>query len=275
MKLIFTLFSILVSSLICYSQVNEKPILGVASFTSEVNSKYNDAVTEKVVQFVTNSKRFTVVDRTSFDKVKEELEFQKSEAFMESTTTVKQDATVAAHYLLVGHIIKMSVYAIKNQNGSVSGYKASVAFTVKVNNVETGTTTESHSFQTKVSPQMLSPESALNEAMESVETDMYAYFKKTFPLKSKIIKVLSSRKEEANVVLIAGGKSAGFKEGDKLFVERIELLDGKPYPTIIGLIRISRFAGEDFAECNVQEGGYAIFSNFNAGEKIECKLQTQ
>ena len=53
----------------------------MSQFTSEVNSKYSGAVAEKVVQIVTNSRRFTVVDRTSYAKVKDELELQKSEAF--------------------------------------------------------------------------------------------------------------------------------------------------------------------------------------------------
>jgi len=271
MRTVIITLSLLASSLISYSQAEGKPTLGVASFTSEVNSKYNDAITEKVVEFVANSKRFTVVDRTSIDKVKQELELQKSEAFLESKNTVKQDATIAAEYLLVGHIIKMSIFSMNNPNGSINGYKASVAFTIKVNNVETGTTTESESFQTKVSPRMLSPESALNEAMKSVETDMYNYFTKTFPLQTKILKILSSKNDIANTVLIAGGKKAGFKEGDRIRVEKVEILDGKPYPTEIGYLKLIKFAGDDFAECSIIEGGIQILAGFNAGEKIVCK----
>jgi hypothetical protein len=45
-----------VNSLIGYSQTAIKPVLGVAEFTSEVNSKYSGAVAEKVVQIVTNKK---------------------------------------------------------------------------------------------------------------------------------------------------------------------------------------------------------------------------
>ncbi len=262
----------LVNSLIGYSQTDSKPVVGVAEFTKEVESKYASSVAEKVVQVVTNTKRFIVVDRTSYDKVKQELEFQKSEAFLDSKNTVKQDAALAAQYMIIGHIVKMSVYAMKNPDGSVNGYKASTAFTLKVNDVETGKTTEAESFQTEVSPIMLSPESAVNEALKSIEPQLTSYFIKTFPLTTKISKVLTSKKDAATTVLIAGGKAFGFKEGDKLTVEKIEMIDGKPYPSQIGEIKIIKIAGDDFSECSVSDGGKEILSRFNAAEKLSCKL---
>lgn len=261
-----------VNSLIGYSQTESKPVVGVAEFTKEVDSKYASSVAEKVVQVVTNTKRFIVVDRTSYDKVKQELEFQKSEAFLDSKNTVKQDAALAAQCMIIGHIVKMSVYVMKNPDGSVNGYKASTAFTLKVNDVETGKTTEAESFQTEVSPLMLSPESAVNEALKSIEPQLTAYFIKTFPLTTKISKVLTTKKDAAAKVLIAGGKAFGFNEGDKLTVERIEIIDGKPYPTQIGEIKIVKIAGDDFSECSVSDGGKEILSRFNAAEKLSCKL---
>jgi hypothetical protein len=270
-KSVVSLFCLL-SSLLGYSQTDLKPIVGVAEFTSEADSKYSAAVAEKVVQVVTNTRRFTVVDRTSYDKVKEELEFQKSEAFLDSENTVKQDVALAAQFIIAGHVVKMSVYAMKNNDGSVNGYKASTAFTLKVNDVETGKTTESESFQTKVSPLMLSPESAVNEALKSVEPELDEYFVKTFPLTTKIVKVLTSKKDAATTVLIAGGRAFGFKEGDKLTVERIEMLDGKPYPSEIGELKVIKIAGDDFSECNVSKGGRDILALFSAAEKMNCKL---
>lgn len=260
------------NSLIGYSQAVEKPVIGVSQFTSEVNSKYSGAVAEKVVQIVTNSRRFTVVDRTSYAKVKDELELQKSEAFLDSKNTVKQDATLAAENLIIGNILKMSVYAMKNTDGSVNGYKSSIAFTLKVNEVESGRTTEAESFQTDVSPLMLSPESAVNEALKSIEPKLSAYFIKTFPLTTKISKILTTKKESAATVLIGGGKDFGFKEGDKLIVEKNELIDGKPYPSQIGELKVVKIAGSDFSECTVSDGGKEILARFNAAEKLTCKL---
>ena len=268
----FILLFCFVNSLVGYSQTAIKPVIGVAKFTCEVDSKYSGAVAEKVVQIVTNSRRFTVVDRTSYDKVKQELELQKSEAFLDSKNTVKQDVTLAAENLIIGNILKMSIYAMKNSDGSINGYKASVAFTLKVNEVETNKTTEAESFQTEVRPLMLSPESAVNEALKSIEPKLTAYFIKTFPLTTKISKILTIKKESASTVLIAGGKEFGFKEDDKLIVEKNEMIEGKPYPTQIGEIKIVKIAGNDFSECSVSDGGNEILSRFNAAEKLTCKL---
>jgi hypothetical protein len=269
------ILNLLPGLLICqflYAQPDIKPIVGVSEFTSEVDSKYAGAVAEKVVEVVTNSKRFTVVDRTSYDKVKQELEFQKSEAFLDSKNTVKQDAVLAAHHIIVGHILKMSIYAMKNTDNSVNGYKASISFTLKVNDVESGITTEAESFQTVVSPLMLSPESAVNEALKSVEPQLSDYFARNFPLTTKVSKILTEKKGAAVNILIAGGRSYGFKEGDKLAVEKIEMLEGKPYPSEIGQIKVVKLAGDDFSECVVINGGKAILEGFAAAQKITCKL---
>lgn len=262
----------LVNSLLGYSQTDLKPIVGVAEFTKEVDTKYANSVAEKVVEVVTNTKRFIVVDRTSYDKVKQELEFQKTEAFLDSKNTVKQNAALAAQFMIIGHIVKLNIYAMKNADGTINGYKASVAFTLKVNEVETGKTTEAESFQTQVSPLMLSPESAINEALKSVEHQLTQYFIKNFPLTTTIAKVLTTKKDAAANILINGGLAFGFKVGDILHVEKIEMINGKPYPSKIGEIKVIKIAGDDFSECDVIKGGKEILSRFQAGEKLNCKL---
>jgi hypothetical protein len=254
------------------SQVDSKPVVGVAKFTSEVDSPFASSVAEKVVQIVTNTRRFTVVDRTSYDRVKEELEFQKTEAFIDSKNTVKQDVALAAQHIIIGHLIKMNIYTMKNPDGSVNGYKASAAFTLKVNDVESGKTTEAESFQTAVSPLALSKEQAVNQALQSVEPALNTYFVITFPLVTKIVKILETKKDAAATILIAGGRTFGFKEGDRLIVEHIEMLEGSPYPTKVGELKVTKIAGDDFSECKVEKGGKEILSYFNAAEKLNCKL---
>jgi hypothetical protein len=273
MKIFISVFVIcIVSSLYGYSQSDLRPIVGVTKFTIETETKYASAVTSKIIEMLTQSKRFQVVDRTSYDKVKDELEFQKSEAFLDSKERAKQGVAVAAQYLITGHIVKMNVYAFKNPDGGVNGFKASTSFQLKVVDVESGKSTEAQSFQSKVSDLMLSPESAVNEAVKSLEEGLSTYFTKNFPVMSKIVKILSTKKDAAVSVLLAGGKIYGLKEGDKLTVNRIEMLEGKPYPSEIGEIKITKVAGDDFSECSVNKGGTEILSRFNAADNLSCKL---
>lgn len=174
-----------VCSHLCYTQVDERDVVDVAKFSCETDDRYVGLVTEKVVEVLTNSKRFQVVDRTSIDKVHEELELQKSEVFIDSKNTVEQGVAVAAQFLVTGHITKIPVYAMKNALGAVQGYKASVAFQMKIVNIETGLSTEAASFQGKASDLMMSPESAVTEAMKSLQPDLEAYFRVNFPVKCK------------------------------------------------------------------------------------------
>lgn len=272
MKKTLILLTLLVGMLSAYSQADERMVVGVAKFTSEVNSPFVDAVAEKVVQIVTNTHRFIVVDRTSYDKIKEELEFQKTEAFLDSKNTVKQDVAVAAQRMIVGHLVKINIYTMKNTSGGVSGYKASAAFTLKVNDVETGRVTEAESFQTTESPLAASKEQAVNQALSSLDEVLYAYIAKTFPVTVKIVKVLESKKDAATKVLIGGGKNYGLKEGNTLRVETIEMLDGMPYPTEIGEVKVTALAGENFAECKVTKDGKQISTQLASGAKIQCTL---
>jgi len=262
----------LVGSHIGYSQADSKPIVGVVEFRGEGISKFASAVAVRVEEIIINSKRFTTLDRLTYEKVNAELEFQKTEAFLNSNATAKQGAAIGAQSLVIVRVVKMAVYNMKNPDGSINGHRASIAFTLKVTHVETGKTTEAESFQTTESPLMLSPESAVNEALKFVEPDLNKYFLKEFPLTTSIRKVLITKKDAAASVLIAGGRTFGFKEGDKLTVDKNELVDGKPYPVQIGLIKVAKIAGEDFTECTVAEGGKEILERFNSGEALSCKL---
>ena len=117
-----------------YAQSNDddRQVVGVAEFSCKENSPYTGLVTEKVVEMLTNSKRFRVVDRTSREKITQELELQKSEAFIDSDNLVEQDVAVAAEKMITGEIVKIPVYRMKNGDGTIRGYKASVAFQMKI-----------------------------------------------------------------------------------------------------------------------------------------------
>lgn len=258
-----------------YAQISSdiRPVVGVAQFTSETDSKYAGLVTEKVVEMLTNTKRFQVVDRTSHDKIKEELEFQKSEAFLDSKNLVEQDIAVAAEKLITGHINKIPIYAMKNANGSIKGYKGSVSFQMKVVDVATGLSTEAVSFEGKASDLMLSPESAVNQAMQSLQDEIYEYFKKNFPVSGKIIKVLKEKKDKVEVVLLNVGKKQGVNQGDRFAVQYVEMLDGEPYPVDLGEIEVVKLSGEAFSECKVpSKMGEELASRLASNANIVCKM---
>ena len=267
-----TLLICFVINISCYSQTDSLPVIGVAKFTCETDSRFSGSITQKVTQVLTQSHRFQVVDRTSYDKVKEELELQKNEAFIDSKNRAQQGVALAAQYLVTGNIVKVNVFAMKNPDGSINGYKASMSFQLKVNDVAKGSSSKAESFQTSVSKLMFSAEGAVNEALSSLDDQLQKWLKSNFPVNVKMVKILAVKKEAATSVLIAGGKLTGLNEGDILTIQKIEILQHLPYPTDIGEVRIVKLAGDNFAECTVTKGGQAILSVFNATEQINCLL---
>ena len=252
---------------------DDRPVVGVAKFSGGDDSSYSALVTEKVVEMLTSSKRFRVVDRTSRDKIDQELELQKNESFIDSENLVEQGVSVAAEKIITGEIIKIPVYRMKNRDGSVRGYKASVAFQMKVVDVATGVSTNATSFEGKASKECLSPESAITMAMMSLQPQLEEYFRVNFPITAKIIKITKGNKGAAEIVLIKAGIKHGVKVGDKFKVETMEMLDGEILTTQISLITVQELQGEGFSECKVDKKyRQKMYDLFNAGTVMRCTL---
>ena len=114
---------------------------------------------------------------------------------------------------------------------------------------------------------MLSPESAVTAAMQSIKDEIYEYFRINFPLTAKIVKVLDKK-----TLVINAGKETGVKVGDKFMVQIIELLDGKPYPSDIGTITVKKQSGASFSECDAASKIISAINSAQQGEVIQCSL---
>lgn len=262
---------IAMGGLLAYPQqsIDARPVVGVAEFSCQENSPYTGLVTEKVVEMLTNTRRFRVVDRTSIDKIHSELELQKSEAFLDSKNRVEQDIAVAAEKMITGHIVKIPVYRMKNPNGSVRGFKASVGFEMKVVDVATGLSSEATSFQGKASQECMSPEAAVNMAMQSIQTEIGEWFRTNFPITCSVSRIIDNK-----TVLVNAGSEQGVKPGNSFKVEAVELLDGLPYHKALGEIKITTVAGPNFSECEASKKTMEqIKSYFNDAVKIICELK--
>ena len=262
---------IAMGSLSAYPQqsVDARPVVGVAEFSCQEDSPYTGLVTEKVVEMLTNSRRFRVVDRTSIDKIQSELELQKSEAFLDSKNRVEQDIAVAAEKMITGHIVKIPVYRIKNPDGSVRGFKASVGFEMKVVDVATGLSSEATSFQGKASQECMSPEAAVNTAMQSIQYEIEDWFRTNFPITCSVCRIMDNK-----TILVNAGSEQGVKPGNIFIVEAVEMLDGQPYHKALGEIKIKTVAGPKFSECEVPKKTMEqLRLYFDNAIKIICELK--
>lgn len=273
-KMTILLFVLCISRI--FAQEDSRTVVGVTAFTCDENPRFVGLVTEKVVEMLSNSKRFRVVDRTSADRVQDELELQKSEAFLDSKNRVETGASMAAEKIITGHITKIPVYAMKNSNGGVNGYKASVAFQMKIVDVATGQSTDATSFEGKASEVMLSPESAVQNAMKSIQMEINQYFKQNFPIQGKVMKLLSEEKDKAKILLNIG-KNSGVSVGDKVEIQVIEMIEGQKYPQKIGTVEVVTLAGDNLSEAiaSDKKTSQAITSTISEGKKLECSLITK
>lgn len=252
---------------------DDRPVVGVAAFKFDKESPYVSLVTEKIVEILKSSGRFNVVDRTNRDKTLEELELQKRGEFITNKDVAQQGQSVAAQKMVQGTITKLPIYRIKNMDGTIRAFKASVAFQMKVDDVATGETTETTSFESKGSKECLSPEAAVQMAMNSLEDEIAEYFRTTFPLTCKIAKIEDVNNGVAGTVLLKAGKKYGIKVGDSFMVESIERIDGEALPTPLDEIKVTSLVGEAFSRCKVnKKAGQIIHDAFNAGQEIRCTL---
>lgn len=155
--------------------------------------------------------------------------------------------------MITGEIVKIPVYRMKNGDGTIRGYKASVAFQMKIVDVATGLSTEATSFEGKASDECLSPESAVTMAMMSLQDRMAEYFRINFPITAKLMKIVKEKNGVAEIILIKAGKKHGIKVGDKFNVEVLEILDGEILPTTLGIVTVTALKGEAYSECKVSK----------------------
>lgn len=251
---------------------DDREIVGVAAFKTDFDTPFSALVTEKVVEVLKNSNRCIVVDRTNRDKVQEELEYQKREEFI-GKNVAEQGSSLAAKKLVQGTITKIPVYRMKNSDGSVRGYKASVAFQLKVDDVATQQTTEAMSFEGKTSKECVSAEAAVQMAMNTLESALAEYFRTTFPLHVKIMKIVNADNGKAETILIKAGKRHSVNVGDRFNVSSIEVFDGEEVSTLLGTVTVTKLVGETFSECKVDKKiSQKLYDEINGKSKLDCTL---
>ena len=238
---------------------DNRRIVAVETFTSEKPTKYGRAITEKVIEIITKSKRFRVVDRTDKSAIDKELELQKGAAFFQENNTAKQGMMMGADYIVVGTIRNLDLIRI-NEGGSFGGYRATLSFNMKIIKTETSQSSEAMSFESSRADPQLTPERAVDEAIRTLDQKMSEYFQEEFPVILEIMKVLKEDDGEAELVIISGGKSHGLKVGDEFLVRAEEMLNGSPYYTDIGVIEVTKVVSDTFSECEVSDGEKEILS---------------
>ena len=115
----------------------------------------------------------------------------------------------------------------------------------------------------------MSPEAAVNMAMQSIQDEIENWFRTNFPIVCSVSRIIDNK-----TVLINVGSEQGVRPGNIFKVEAVEMLDGYPYHKALGEIKIKTVAGPNFSECVVPKKTMEqIESYFDNAVKINCELK--
>lgn len=244
------------------------------------------AVFERFSESITKTKRFTIVDRASSNAINAEKDLQKTEAFMNGSTQLQQDALLSAKYIISGHLssanVTESTYTDRQTGSRSVSYEAKLSLTIKVLDVESGQVIKTETFQPaagglldlNILADTSTPEAAITSAINKIQKKVDKFIGAEFPEAFSIVEIQEKDgKGSAETVLISGGSGSGLKKGDKLKVVELSkiLVNGKEITRKkqIGELKITKIDDENFSICEVKSGGIDINSKTEAKVSLE------
>jgi hypothetical protein len=243
-------------------------IVGVAKFTSTnvKQERFANMVSERVLDVLNQQNRFQVID---LDGTARQEAISKSQENYKSKNWIEANKSISAEYTLTG--VLTSIKFIRLNAGK--GYKATITYITKIINTESGEIIQNGTatFTSSKSEIKLTPESALQSALQTTVASLSLYFSSSFPIKLNLVRIEKEKKGKALDVLLDGGSKIGISLNTKYDAYFIDNSLGKPLPKFIGELKITRILSEDFSEAKVTDGGKDIFKYLNDGKKIICK----
>jgi len=274
-KLSFLLVAYFGISIITYGQKTTVGILPFTFTSGSADYQTVKSIDENITNAFVKTKRFNIVDRAKMGAVKAEKELQKTEDFIDGTV-VAQSSNLGAEFLVSGHVSSATTERMTTSEGAVS-YKAKLAITLKVIDVETSQVLHSENIKPKSGSMIgglygvgpTTPEIAIEKALKDIEKDVDEFVAVNFPLTISIAEVSSTSE-----ILIAVGSQFGAKKKDKFKVVEQSVMEVNGKQLVrkkeIGQIIISSVEDENFSKCKVKSGGDVILAKFNSGAKVQC-----
>lgn len=291
------LYLLLLFSLVTLAQAQNKKTVAIAPWSSSlVNKNYAKDLTEMIQTEIFKTRKFNLVDRTSFEVIYTEANLQKGEDFMEGQV-VEQGKKDGAEYIITGRLNNVSAEKMFGNNDMTGnqkrkrreflGYSGKVQFTLKIIDVATGRLKATVNLQGQSGNRVITsipgkgklmqaagvlPQSesdAIQKAIQNSLKGVSRFIRDNFPSLYKILKISNSKKDRAMEVVIIAGSSASVRERQRLNVVEIfevehegRVLERKE---VVGEIRIISIDDSNFSTCKVLAGH----------REIKQKMETQ
>ncbi|WP_179320195.1 hypothetical protein [Winogradskyella helgolandensis] len=252
-----------------FAQSETQLILGIADFTAntEQQEQFAGVLKERVIDLLNQTGRFKLVDiegsarQQSIDKAAENYKSN----WIEGNKSINAEHTLTA---FIGNIKFLKL------NGG-KGYKATITYTIKILNTESGKYINNGTLTLSSSESdiKLTPETALQNAIDTTSEEFKTYIKNSFPIKVSIAKIEEEKKGKALIIILNGGTENGIKKGQVYTSKFIDYSMGSPYPVSIGKVKITEVVNEKFSKAKVIKGGEEILKHFTASDKIINELE--
>ena len=280
MKRLFTLVSFLVvlclllPSVLCAQGEDSRMKVGVTGFTNsdKNDTKYVSSITERVLSVIQRTNRFLVIDLTSPEARQEALDqaAQNWNKDWDSDDIIDPAKGLNAVYTITGEI--GDIKFIKLTSSNPNGYKSTLPITVKIIETESGSVVNSKYFESATPERQLTPQDALNKALNVFEPLLTDYVLNNFPLELSIARIETEKKGKATEVIIYGGSSFGIEKGAVFEVASIDRSLGGALPKQIGVIKVSEVLNDKFSKASVKKGGEEISRAISNSQEITCTL---
>ena len=231
---------------------NSKTSIWVAPLESDQPGKmtFSKEARSEIVESFVKFGSFSVVDREATQLIQQELELQKSEAFMDGKV-VEQGKAVGAEFIAQGF------YHSKESK-----------FILKIVDVSTGNTVETDEY--KMDFFAANYRKHLRKMVYRLANRWLSGAKIT------VMRSLEDKGESTQRVLLAGGSGKGLKVGTMLEVFSIEMeeVDGESLERFeaIGKMKVDRIENANFANAKLRSGGKEVFKHFAANKKLYCRI---
>lgn len=235
-------------------------------------SSFADAATEKIINAFAALKRFTILDRTVAERLKDDNRKNRG--------GYKVGASKDADVLCIGTVQNVSVAEKYDDKGKFLGYDGDVELQIKIYDLSTGDLVLSKDVRggTEIGGGLLSlfnfyqdtPSKAAFKALNNAERRIKDTIEEAFPVEGKIVEVIDTANEKERF-LISLGSNLGFRKGDEVIVIEVSSLkiNGKDYPRQkeIGRLEITKIEPDGtFSEAEVTDkGGQLIIKKYESG----------
>ncbi|HEY9046092.1 MAG TPA: hypothetical protein VIN08_09355 [Ohtaekwangia sp.] len=271
------------------SNISRKSI-AVIPFTSGIDTlgihQQNLAMNMVVESFLENH-QYTLLDHSAYSK-------SSVTDLSQDLDKIRKDKTIAADYLLTGHIYTFGTAYHKN-TGSFdvvkNGYYSTMKIGVKLIDLETGAVVKDEFIESnQIDHHMQLPH--MTDATSSLQMALNSFVSRVnhMVLKGELLEVIQiteAKSAKAQKILIAGGTARGLASTyaygitemiyPKVPFEIVQILeeevDGKKLQRYerIGEAKVEDVEGPLFAQCKVTKGNEAVYTALQQGAKLLCR----